>query len=233
MINEALNQRLEGTLDILLGAHKGGSGVSNATKGFEREIFIYHFLKRIFPPQFRFGTGDIIDQYGNQSGQVDIVVEFPFLPSFPLSSEDSPRIYLAEGVAAVIEVKSNIQSEWRSVLLKAGKIKKIKRQAETIQRGESYEGSFPEIPFFVVGYYGWANYETLKTRVCSNTISGILQIDHKWFYAASIDSYRGESNKVDTSENDCLMGLIHCLHAIINNVRSIGFSPIKYCGEKS
>jgi hypothetical protein len=41
------------------------------------------------------------------SGALDIVVEFPFLPSFPAPGGDE-RLYLAESVALAIEVKSDL-----------------------------------------------------------------------------------------------------------------------------
>jgi len=234
MINEALNYRLEGILDILIGTHKSGSGSSSATKGFEREIFVRHFLSRVFPPHFRFGSGDIIDQNGNQSGQVDIVVEYPFIPSLPSSHDDSLRLYFAEGVAAVIEVKSNIQNEWGSILEKANKVGNLQRKSGVAQRGDLYGCSLPKIPFYVVGYYGWDKFDTLKEKVKSNSVSGILQINKKWFYALPPDPYF-DSRAPDcyADENDCLMGLIYCLQVILSNVQGIWFSPIQYCVKKN
>lgn len=91
-----------------MGAHQAGGSMRSASKGNEREAFINAFLSEILPPQFRFGSGDITDQSANRSGQLDIVIEFPFVPSIPIVAGKSPRLYLAEGVLAVIEVKSDI-----------------------------------------------------------------------------------------------------------------------------
>ena len=55
---------------------------------------------------FFVGTGDATDAGGNRSGQLDVVVEYPFAPSLPLGV-GTTRLYLAEGVAAVVEVKSD------------------------------------------------------------------------------------------------------------------------------
>ncbi len=79
--------------------------MSDSSKGSEREHFIDLFLKEVFPPSYRFGTGDALDSAGNKSGQLDVVVELTFFPSLPALGGGS-RLYLAEGVAAVIEVKS-------------------------------------------------------------------------------------------------------------------------------
>jgi hypothetical protein len=69
---------------MLKGVHQAGDRLSNASKGNEREAFINGFLSQVLPPHFRFGSGDITDQHGARSGQLDIVVEYPFVPSLPI-----------------------------------------------------------------------------------------------------------------------------------------------------
>jgi hypothetical protein len=78
-----LHQRLEGIRQILMAHHAAGKRLPNAAKGSERETLVREFLGRVFPSPFRFGTGAIIDCDGRTSGQVDVVAEFPFFPSFP------------------------------------------------------------------------------------------------------------------------------------------------------
>ena len=78
-----------------------------ATVGSERETFLRKFLQKVFPTHRRFATGAITDSQGAISGQVDIAVEYPFAPSFPMPSTDE-RLLLAESVAIVIEVKSDL-----------------------------------------------------------------------------------------------------------------------------
>jgi hypothetical protein len=107
---------------------KGGDVMSSATKGTERELFVRSFLAQVFAPMHRFGTGDITDAYQERSGQVDIVVPFPETAlSFPLYPE-GPRLFLAEGVAAVIEVKSDVANQWGEVLSTAEHVKKLRRR---------------------------------------------------------------------------------------------------------
>src|SRR5262245_9616236 len=112
MASDAIRDRLAGIQQMLLGARAAGSSLSTATKGREREAFVNGFLTEVLPPHFRFGSGDLIDHERSRSGQLDIVVEYPFLPSLPLGVGGSPRLYLAEGIVAVIEVKSNVDSQW-------------------------------------------------------------------------------------------------------------------------
>lgn len=112
MPNQHVLQRLAGIQQILMGVHQASSSMSSATSGQERAAFIDQFLSQAFPSPFRFGTGDATDTAGVRSGQLDVVVEFPFMPSLPLTGGGNSRLYLAESVAAVIEVKSNVAAQW-------------------------------------------------------------------------------------------------------------------------
>jgi len=100
--------------------------MSDATKGTERELFIKGFLSEVFPPHYRFSGGDVTDGYNHQSGQVDIVLEYPQAFSLPFYP-DGPRLFLAENVAGIIEVKSNIANQWDQVEEKAQKVRQIER----------------------------------------------------------------------------------------------------------
>jgi hypothetical protein len=104
--------------------HGAGGDMSAASRGREREHFLELFLYQVFPPTFRFGSGDIMDRRRVRSGQLDFVVEYPFLPSFLLVGP-GPRLYLAAGVAAVIEVKSDLQRQWGEVERSARALRKL------------------------------------------------------------------------------------------------------------
>ena len=123
--NRHIITRLRAIQDMLLAAHAAGGKMSSASKGNERETFVSSFLRQVFPAHFRFGTGDITDSDERISGQVDVVVEYPNLYSFPVF-EASPRLYLAEGVAATVEIKSDLSTQWSQVEKTASKLKKIK-----------------------------------------------------------------------------------------------------------
>ncbi len=127
MQNEHIAERLEGIKRMLMGAHHAGSPLSSASRGSEREAFINGFLSQVMPPHFRFGSGDATDQHGVRSGQLDIVVEYPFVPSLPIVAGQSPRLYLAEGVVAVIEVKSDVAAQWGEVKATAKKLATLAR----------------------------------------------------------------------------------------------------------
>ena len=148
--NRYIANRLAGIRKVLSGVHQGGIAHSNSTIGSEREALIRCFLSEVFPPHIRFGSGDATDSHGKKSGQLDVVIEFPWMPSLPVIHGIDSRLYLAEGIAAVIEVKSNIKSQWKEVEKTAKKLSKLDRRfAGGIVNPKSPEN---RVPLFAVGY---------------------------------------------------------------------------------
>ena len=126
MANQRVFERLNGIQDILNGHYTASMPLSSATKGAEREYVINDYLAKVLPNQFRFGTGDATDQLGNVSGQLDIVIENSFMPSLPTILGPS-RLYLAESIAAVVEVKSDVSAQWDQALSTAKQLLPLKR----------------------------------------------------------------------------------------------------------
>ncbi|MFO0798868.1 MAG: DUF6602 domain-containing protein [Gemmataceae bacterium] len=127
VVNKYLEARLAGIRKSMLASFAAGMDLSAATKGNEREVFVKSFLTQVFSPAYRFGTGDITSSDNMRSGQVDIVVESPYWYSLPVHPE-GPRLYVVEGVAAVIEIKSNLMSQWDEILATAEKVKQLRRR---------------------------------------------------------------------------------------------------------
>lgn len=154
---------------------------SNKSKGDSREGFVKYFLENILPSVYRVGRcGDIVNSDGQKSGEVDIVIENPFSPHF-ITGPSGSKIYLAEGVAAVIEVKSNLDKHWNDVKKKVKKIKEIKRNLKPVVFRSGIDLS--SIPTFVVAYKG--------THVATkfnefNLVDGILIIEKGDFAAHNI-----------------------------------------------
>ncbi len=174
MINKHIVRRLEGMHAALRALYSGGDPLTSASRGTEREHFLNTLLNEVFPPPFRFGSGDITDRSDTRSGQCDIVVEHPFLPSFPLFPR-GPRLYLAEGVAAVIEVKSDVPKQWDQVQSWASALAQLRRDLGTpaIQIGDQPK----DIPRFVVGYAGWQQLSTVRDHLRELDLDGLLVID--------------------------------------------------------
>lgn len=188
MSNQFLIERLEGIRQTLVSQGVAGLGMPSASKGGERETFIHKFLSEVFPPQYRFGTGAITDTSGKRSGQVDIAIELPVAPSFPVPSGDV-RLYLAEGIGAVLEVKSNLSSQWKEVEATTLKVKELTR---SFKGTVSFGGSNPsrKIPVFAIGYQGYKSLEAID-RCLANTTSlakpdGVLVLEPGLFIGGGI-----------------------------------------------
>jgi hypothetical protein len=72
-----------------------------------------------------------------------------------------PRLYLAEGVAAVVEVKSNVAAQWPQAQHTSAQLAPLRRSfGATMQMG----GIPPteQIPLFVASYTGGATMETIE-----------------------------------------------------------------------
>ena len=203
-----------------MGTHHAGSSLSAATKGTEREAFVNSFLSEVFPTPFRFGTGDVTDVHGIKSGQLDVVIEYPFSPSLPIVGSATTRLYLAESVAAVIEVKSNAAGQWDQALTTARALHPISRSfGSTLSMGPMFE----HIPLFVVGYTGWTNAETVRSHLNAATeVSGTLIIDQGIFVSSP------EFGDLEATGDWSLWGLIRCLHLATQSLKAASPDPILY-----
>lgn len=173
-----LFKRLLEILNMCRCVDAGGSTLSAASKGAEREFFINNILYNVIAPPFRIGSGDITDSTGHKSGQADIVIEYGNSISFPMVLSCAPRLYLAEGVCAIIEIKSDLNSQWDEVVRSHNTISPLRRRfASTITHG-----TLPEyVPHFAIGYRGWKKRETIESKVKELGLEGILVLDSALF----------------------------------------------------
>lgn len=163
-MNEHVANRIKAIQMVLMAHCDGSIDLPAAMKGSERETFIHEFLEKVLPEIYRFGKGAITDSNSAISGAVDIVIELPFTPSFPMPAT-SDRLYLAESVGAVIEVKSDLAKQWKEVESTVGQVKTLHRQGEaSIKVGG---GLSTQIPCYAVGYKGYTTVKALKRRIDS------------------------------------------------------------------
>jgi len=101
---------------------------------------------------------------------------------------DGSRLYLAEGVCAAFEVKSDLSKEWGDVTNKARRIKALKRQLGLLAMIDPYPPD--SIPFFAVGYSGWSTFAAVEEKLATAPeIDGILVIGLKGIYRGQKHSY--------------------------------------------
>lgn len=81
-------------------------GVShNGEKGSFREAFVVSLLQQFLPAHYGLGSGVVVDKWGRQSPQVDIVIyDKRTLP--PIFERGGRGIYPIDSVLRVVEVKS-------------------------------------------------------------------------------------------------------------------------------
>lgn len=189
--------------------------MSSATVGREREHFVSTFLGAALPQPFRIGTGDIIDSDDRHTGQLDGVIEYPFMPSLPLSV-GGPRLYLAEGVGAVLEVKSSLDTQWKEVQETGAKLKPLRRKfGAGLIMGP---GPLEDIPLIAVGYGGWRTIETIEQKVSEGPADAILVIEH------GLCATRGAKAGGDAS----MLLFLEIVHAALSSLKAAGTSLIPY-----
>ena len=188
-MNKLIKLRLSSIHSVLCSAFEAGRLLSSASKGYEREAFIKLFLSEVLPSIYRFGTGDITDSSDNgsniRSGQIDIVIEMPWAPSFPMPVGDGTRLYPSEAVGTAIEVKSNITNQWNDVVSTANLLKPLRQKLSGISVEKAtlrIETETEEpIPFYAVGFDGWKKKSTVIEKAKCAEIDGILVLKHKIF----------------------------------------------------
>ena len=218
--NPYVLQRLEGIQKQLIAGYQASASMSSASKGHERQEFIDKFLSQVFPTPFRFGTGDATDKNGNKSGQLDVVIEFPFGPSLPVVGGTTSRLYLSETIAAVIEVKSNVASQWSEAVYTAQQLFPLQRSyGAAMLMGRD----FPKIPLFVASYTGWNQMQTVEQKLSTAPeISGILIIDQGIFVSTS------QFGALKATGPWALWGLIACLHQATGFLKAVVTNPLEY-----
>jgi len=222
MPNEFVQSRLEGVQAALMAVHRSGTSMSSASKGTERQTFINDFLQNVLPATFRFGSGDATDVAGHRSGQLDVVVEYPFSPTLPSVGTASTRLYLAESIAAIVEVKSDVASQWGQALQTAAQLAPLRR---SFQATFTFGGRPPSarIPMFVAGYTGWNSIGTVREKLAAvPDIAGVLVIEHGIFISSA------EFGGIEVTGPWSLWGLIACLHYITNSLRAAATDPRDY-----
>lgn len=145
-------------------------------KGVFREFFITEILKPLLPHYYEISSGIIVDCYGNQSPQMDVIIydmrRFP-----PLMLRSGAGIIPLDSVMSVIEVKSELAAEdVRTSLKSATKLHPFYDSHLTMAKS-SLQSHYPL--YAVFAYTSSAKLESEFKRFhkeyCSSNIDSILK----------------------------------------------------------
>jgi len=138
--------------------------------GDNREEFINRFLKKCLPPKLKVDSGEILDKKGNKTGQIDTIIIRDDCPSLDIGQNNT---FLAEGVFAIIEVKSNLNNE---KLIEAGnKLIEIKNLEIDFGIGIR-SGAKCDRPLRMVFAYEGATLPTIKNTLMNNNWLDIFDL---------------------------------------------------------
>lgn len=161
-----------------------------ASNGSDRELFVNEFLAKVFPPNLRYVGGAIIDSVSTErSGQIDVAMILPNAPSFAMPAGEE-RLMMAESVAAALEVKSDLSTQWNEVLATTEKIKALRKHVRDLD--DTGRCIVAPIPVYAVGYKGWADVWKLKEKWDATPLEkrpdGVLMLEHPAFVSASLQA---------------------------------------------
>ena len=127
-----------------------------------------------------------------------------------------PRLYLAESVAAVIEVKSDVASQWSEVESTAKQLRPLQRY---FGASMSFGGPpAPHIPIFAVGYRGWQQLPTVHAKAQGGVVDGIFVIEPCLFSGIGVQA----------TGPVALWAFICALHTTVLSLSSASTDPIAY-----
>lgn len=99
---------LEARINDIWNLYVATGGIAHSgEKGLLRELFLQRILESILPPHFGLGSGIVVDNFGNQSPQADIII-FDRRKIPPLLEQNGHGIYPFDAVLRIIEVKSTL-----------------------------------------------------------------------------------------------------------------------------
>lgn len=144
----------------LLAKHKTSSE-QKAPKniGDNREFFVNDFIKTVLPSMLSIKSGEVWDRTGFKTGQMDIIIIRDDAPSLDFGGKNA---YLAEGVFAVIEVKSNLTvSKLGEAARTLGRVEQLQIPKPTILMGGYNLGR----PLRVLFAYTGVTWKTLEKAI--------------------------------------------------------------------
>lgn len=161
-----LQQHFQAQADILMSIARASDieiFVTNNDSA-NREAFCRLFLSSHLPPGFRVTTGEIIDSYNNNTGQLDVVIVNDECPR--LTFDDSGSVIapiLADYVLGVVEVKTTLGTEsLKKALSQLRHVKALMPSHETLDTPDGQVIVDPLCGKIVTGIFAFSSTEGIK-----------------------------------------------------------------------
>ncbi|MGB1288016.1 MAG: DUF6602 domain-containing protein [Aggregatilineales bacterium] len=171
-----IEKQMQAQLEDIRETHKH-SGV----KGDSVEDIVREFLRKYLPRRMDVGHGEIIDSSERISGQTDVVIttqEHPFT-----YTPDKAGLFFVEGVAAVGEVKTTLNSSHLdSALSNAKKFKRLKPHTLGGLIGYKYGSNHEQVYNYVPPFFIFAFESSLSFEKISQTINEFQKINSLEYY---------------------------------------------------
>lgn len=129
---DAISYALDVSRELIAAFEIAARATTPGLVGSARELPVRKKLEQLLPVGIGVGSGCIIDSYGRTSKQQDVVLyEKAFCPIFSVNETPDTSYYPCEGVIAVGEVKSTVDSkELSNIFEKIHSVKLLKRFAK-------------------------------------------------------------------------------------------------------
>lgn len=166
-----MKEYFKSTASVLLAEYARSSGQDSSTDlGTNREHFCRNFLAKVLPLKLKVTKGEIIDTENHSTGQLDVILIRDDAPAITYGEIET---YLAEGVFAVIEVKSNLTTN--ELERAANSLSRVKDLC--INSGAAItSGPVLGRPLRIVFAYEGATWETLKREINTRGWNDIFDI---------------------------------------------------------
>ncbi len=157
------------------------SNFKNSTnKGNGFEVVLRNLILAYSPATNLITHGEIIDTYGNQSGQIDIAVVQNF---HPRGIEDGrPNIIFYDFILAIGEAKILLDTkELKTTIKNSNSFNFFKRHAENnnLLANDFYNYENDKLPpYFLIAHTTKIAYSTIAAKVESSNISLIVALNH-------------------------------------------------------
>lgn len=126
--------------ELVAAFKKAGLSTTPGQIGAARETAARKNFEQILPPGIGVGSGFVIDSYGGTSRQIDVVIyEKNICPVYSINDDPGTSYYPCEGVVAVGEIKSNLDSDTlEDIFCKMKSVKQLKRFTGTTTEERQY-----------------------------------------------------------------------------------------------